>query len=166
MRQATALIAILLSTLFTHASASATETRSPDAHARVVPVALSPTTQIFTTLDTWRFDGRWTVVVFCPEAAGAHAYAYRMLAQIKDGVLHGERGNPGTGGWMTLDGAIQPDGSARLAASGITNDADEVLGIAPTEKQYAYEVAARFEGSHGLGDGIQGRLCNLHFTRQ
>jgi hypothetical protein len=166
MRHSTALIAILASMLLSGAASSAMETRSPGTQARVIPVALSPSTEILTAVDSWRFDGSWYVVLFCPEAAGVHAYAYRFTAAVKDGVLHAERGKPGTGGWMTLDGAIQPDGHARLTASGVTNDADEVLGIAPTEKQYAYEVAARFEGSHGLGGGIEGRLCNLHFTRQ
>jgi hypothetical protein len=166
MRRGTALIAILAAALLPHASASAFETPSPGAPARLIPAALSPATQIFLTADNWRFDGHWSVVVFCPEAAGAHAYAYRFTAEVKNGVLHGERGNPGTGGWMTLDGAIQPDGTARLSASGITGDADEVLGIAPIEAPYTYQVAARFEGSHGRGGRTEGRLCNLHFTRQ
>jgi hypothetical protein len=166
MRHSTALIAILASMLLPGAASSAIETRSPGTQARVIPAALSPSTDILTAVDGWRFDGSWYVVLFCPEAAGVHAYAYRFTAAVKDGVLHAERGKPGAGGLITLDGAIQPDGKALLSASGITNDGDEVLGIAPTEKAYAYEVAARFEGSHGLGAGIEGRLCNLHFTRQ
>lgn len=165
MRHSRALIAILAAAFLPNAS-SALQTRSPAAHARLIPAALSPSTEAFMSFDAWRFDGSWYVVVFCPEADGAFASAYRFTAEVKDGVLHGERGNPGTAGWMTLDGTIQPDGSARLTASGITNDGDEVLGIAPTASEYAYPVAARFEGSHGLGSRIEGRYCNLHFTRQ
>ncbi len=85
---------------------------------------------------------------------------------VKDGVLHGERGTAGSRGWMTLDGAIQPDGAATLNASGITNDTDELRGLIAAETSYTYRVAARFEGSHGLGGWIDGRLCTLKFTRQ
>jgi hypothetical protein len=118
------------------------------------------------TFDAWRFDGSWTVVVFCPQSGGAPASAVRFVAGVNDGVLHGERGNAGSRGAMTLDGTIQPDGVARLRASGITNDADEVLGVTPRDTSYVYQVAARFEGSRGLGARIEGRICHLNFTRQ
>lgn len=166
MRYAAALIAILASALLPRSASAVLDQWVPPTPTLLMLAAHSPATQIVTAAADWRFDGNWYVVVFCPETTGAHAYAYRMMAAVKDGVLHGERGEPGTGGWMTIDGAIQPDGSARLSASGITNDADEVLGIVPPEKRYAYVVAARFQGPHGLGSEVEGRACNLHFTRQ
>lgn len=166
MRHTTAVIAVLASMLLPASSPSAIETRGMATHARILPIALSPTTEVLMTFDTWRFDGSWTVVVFCPEADGAPASAYRFTARVKDGVLHGERGNAGSHGWMTLDGTIQPDGTARFNASGITNDADEVLGFAPAETDYAYPVRARFEGTHGLGGRIEGRVCTLTFTKR
>ncbi|GEM_PF-3315707 len=138
----------------------------PHGEARIVPAALSPTTDIIVTFDFWRFDGSWNVVVFCPESDGAPASAFRFMARVKDGVLHGERGSAGARGWMILDGAIQPDGTARLDASGITNDADELRGVTPADTSYAYRVQARFEGSHGIGGRMEGRSCTLHFTRQ
>ena len=136
------------------------------AEPRLVPVSLSPATEITMTFDAVRFDGSWNVVVFCPASESAPASAFRFLAAVKNGVLHGERGNPGSRGSMTLEGTIQPDGLARLRASGITNDADEVLGVSPRDNAYVYDVAARFEGSHGLGARIKGGGCHLHFTRQ
>jgi hypothetical protein len=166
MRHSAALIAILASALLPRSASAVLDQWVPPTPTLFMLAAHSPATQIFSTANDWRFDGSWYVVVFCPEAAGAHAYAYRMTAAVKDGMLHGERGEPGTGGWMALDGAIQPDGSARLTASGITSDADEVLGIAPSEKRYVYVVAARFQGPHGLGSEVEGRACNLHFTRR
>lgn len=167
MRHTTALIAILASILLPASSQSAIETRSAPTHARLLPVALSPATEILMSLDTSRFDGSWTVVLFCPQADdGAAAYAYRFTAQVRDGVLHGERGSAGSRGSMTLDGTIQPDGSASLDASGIANDVDYVLGLEPTQTEYAYHVMGRFEGSHGIGARIEGRVCNFNFTRQ
>jgi len=166
MRYTTALIAILASILLPASSPSAIETRDMGTHTRMIPIALSPNTEIFMTFDSWRFDGSWTVVVFCPESKGAPASAYRFTVGVKDGLLHGERGSAGSRGWMTLDGTIQPDGMATLSASGVTNDTDELRGLVAAEASYVYRVAARFEGSHGRGGRIEGRVCNLTFTRQ
>src|SRR5260370_31894129 len=166
MRYTTALIAILASILLPGSSRSAIERRGMSTHARIVPVALSPKTEVFVTFDSWRFDGSWTVVVFCPESKGAPASAYRFTVGVKDGVLHGVRGAAGSRGWMTLDGTIQPDGVATLNASGITNDTDELRGLVAAETSDAYRVAARFEGSHGLGARVDGRLSPLKFTGQ
>jgi hypothetical protein len=130
-----------------------------------VPIALSPATDVTMTTDAWHFDGSWNVVVFCPASEDAPASAFRFVAGVKDGVLHGERGSAGERGSMILDGTIEPGGLARFDARGIGNDADEVLGQAPRETPYAYHVAARFEGSHGLGARIEGRVCHLNFTR-
>jgi hypothetical protein len=165
MRHAVALISIFASVLSSASASSAIEARMAYAKPALVPIALSPATGALMTSDAWRFDGSWNVVLFCPEAAGAHAYAYRFTAEVKDGVLHAVRGDPGAGGWMTLDGVIQTDGRALFDAIGISNDADDVLGIAPRETPYAYPVAARFDGTHGLGAGVERRLCSLHFTR-
>jgi hypothetical protein len=166
MRHTTALIAILASILLPASSPSAIETRGMSTHARIFPVTLSPSTEVFVTFDSWRFDGSWTVVVFCPESKSAPASAYRFTVGVKDGVLHGERGAVGSRGWMTLDGTIQPDGVATLSASGSTNDSDELRGLIAAETSDTYRVAARFEGSHGLGGRIDGRHCTLKFSRQ
>jgi hypothetical protein len=167
MRHTTAFITILASILLPASSPSAIETRGMPTHARFLPIALSPSTEIGMTFDRWRFDGSWYVVVFCPEAGGdAPASAYRFTAQVKDGMLHGERGSVGSQGWMTLNGSIQPDGRASLDAGGITNDVDEVLGREATPTQYAYHVLGRFEGSHGIGRRVEGRVCHFNFTRQ
>src|SRR5690242_11514345 len=166
MRFATASIAMLAAILLPTSSTVAMRAPSPVASSRVVPIALSPATDVTASTNTWRFDGSWNVVVFCPASDDAPASAFRFMAGVKDGVLHGERAGAGNRGSMALDGTIQPDGLARLDASGTQNDADEALGQAPRETSYAYRVAARFEGSHGLGARIEGRICHLNFTRE
>jgi len=80
-------------------------------------------------------------------------------AKVDDGDLR-------LGGSMILDGTIQPDGTARLSASGVSSDAEDPRGLASQEAPYAYHVAARFQGSRGLGARIEGRVCHLSFTRQ
>ncbi len=166
MRFCTVSIAMLAATVLPVSVSSAMTAPSSGAHARVIPVALSPVANAAITTDAWRFDGSWNVVVFCPASDSTPASAFRFMAGVKDGMLHGERGTAGSRGSMVLDGTIQPDGLARLRASGITNDADEVLGVSPRDSSFIYEVAARFEGAHGLGARIDGRVCHLNFTRQ
>ncbi len=166
MRFTTASIAMLAAIILPALSSLAMNAPRPSAQTRVIPVALAPTTDITLTTDAWRFDGSWTVVVFCPAADTAPASAVRFIAAVRDGVLHGERGDGGSRGSMTLEGTIQPDGLAHLQASGMTNDADEVLGVAPRERSFVYEISARFQGSRGLGARIDGRVCHLTFTRQ
>ncbi len=166
MRFTTASIAMLAAIALPASSSLAMNAPRSSAQTRLIPIALAPTTDITLTTDAWRFDGSWTVVVFCPASGSAPASAFRFLAGVKDGVLHGERGAAGSRGSMALDGTIQPDGLARLRASGITNDADEVLGVSPRDSSFIYEVAARFEGAHGLGARVDGRVCHLNFTRQ
>jgi len=166
MQRSTALIAMLASILLPAASSSAIETHSMSTHAPIIPVALSPATDVQMILDTVRFDGRWAVVLFCPASdAGAVAYAYRFTAEVTGGVLHGQRGSPDTGGWMTLDGAIQPDGTASLDATGL-NEPDGALARPVMLTKYAYHAMGRFRGAHGIAARIEGRICNLHFTRQ
>ena len=166
MRISTASIAMLATLVLQAMPSSAMTAPSSSAHTHAIPIALSPATEVTLTADAWRFDGSWNVVVFCPASDSAPASALRFLAGIKNGVLHGERGNGGSRGSMTLDGTIQPDGLARLHASGITNDGDEVLGVSPRDSAFVYEVAARFQDSHGLGARVAGRTCHLTFTRE
>ena len=42
-----------------------------------------------------RFDGTWNVIIDCPEAHGRHLrlFTNEFVAQVKDGVLRGERGH-------------------------------------------------------------------------
>ena len=165
MRFWTASIVMLVAVLLPVSSSSAMRAPSTDANPSLHPATLSPSTAVTMSTDALRFDGSWNVVVFCPASDDTPASAFRFMAGVKDGVLHGERAGSGNRGSMVLDGTIQPDGLARLDASGIVNDADEALGQAPRETPYAYHVAARFEGSHGLGARIEGRVCHLNFTR-
>ena len=166
MRIQTASIAMLATIVVSPSISSAMKSPSAGPHARFLPVALSPTTDVTMTFDAWRFDGSWNVVVFCPASEDAPASAFRFMAGVKDGQLHGERGSAGSRGSMILDGTIQPDGTARLSASGVSSDAEDPRGLASQEAPYAYHVAARFQGSRGLGARIEGRVCHLSFTRQ
>ena len=114
-----------------------------------------------------RFDGAWNVTIVCaPTADGALGYTLQFVAQVKDGFLRGDQGIEGSSGWLRLEGPIQPDGSARLDARGLTSDPKYNIKGAPKGSPLGYHVAARFEGTRGTGNRLELRACDLRFARQ
>ena len=114
-----------------------------------------------------RFDGTWNVTVDCAKTAdGAFGYVLEFVAQVKDGFLRGEQGTEGAPSFLRIQGSIQPDGSARLDAKGMTGDQKYNANGVQRGIPYAYQVAAQFDGTHGSGRRLQLRPCNLTFVRQ
>ena len=115
-----------------------------------------------------RFDGPWSVTIDCPKATdGALGYTKAFVAQVKDGVLRGEAGTEGTPNWLRVQGEIQADGRAKFDANGLTGDPKFSSLAAPKGVPYAYQIAARFEGSRGTGVGrLRARDCDVTFARQ
>jgi hypothetical protein len=118
--------------------------------------------------DVARFDGRWNVNVECPRHPdGAFGYVIGLVAEVKDGVLRGEKAAEGAAGEIRIQGVIQPDGTAKLEVKGTTGDDPKfLLKGGRTRTAYGYDVAARFEGSRGTGRRLQHRACELTFIRQ
>jgi hypothetical protein len=120
-----------------------------------------------TTASVASFDGTWIVTVDCPRAAdGASGFTFDFPARVNDGLLKGEFGTEGAPGWLRLEGRIQTDGSAKLDAKGLTGDPKFNLKGVQKGVPYAYDVAARFEGSRGTGRRLQLRPCELRFVKQ
>jgi len=113
-----------------------------------------------------RYDGTWNVTVICAPAEGASAYKLELVAQVKDDFLRGEYGGEGKPGWLRLQGAIQPDGSATLDAHGLTGDPKYNLKSAAQGIPYAYHVAAHFDANRGTGRRLELRACDLRFAKQ
>jgi hypothetical protein len=113
------------------------------------------------------FDGRWSVMLSCPATTDgkAMAYAYQFAAQVKDGVLHGERGTAGAPGWLQFDGPIAADGSAELVAQGLTNIPSYALYNVSKGTPYKHAVKAQFQAGHGTGSWTTVRTCTFAFDR-
>ncbi len=119
------------------------------------------------TVNAARFDGNWNVTVVCAKTPdGALGYTLEFVAQVKDGFLRGDQGTEGSSGWLRLEGPIQPDGSARLDARGITGDPKYNVKAVAKGAPYSYHVAARFLGSSGTGNRLELRACDLRFAKQ
>lgn len=113
------------------------------------------------------FDGRWGVILICPQAPdGALSWTFKFTANVKEAILHGEHGLAGGPGWLSLDGRIQPDGAAHLEARGVTGgakyDIDQTAQGTPTQ----YDVTAHFDASRGTGNWVTTRTCDFTFERQ
>jgi class 3 adenylate cyclase len=114
-----------------------------------------------------RFNGRWNVIVNCPKHEdGASGYRLSFAVEVMDGVLRGENGTQGEPDSLLMQGDIQSDGSALLRVIGRTGDPRYAIQRAAKGSPYAYQVEARFAGSHGTGRRLQLRPCQLSFDKQ
>ena len=113
------------------------------------------------------FDGDWNVTLTCPKGAvGTSGYRYQFPVEIQENVLHGEHGERNAGGWLTLDGKLEPDGSATLVAQGLTPSTSHGMRRANTKAPYTYEVSAQFDATSGSGSRTTARKCDLVFVKE
>jgi hypothetical protein len=115
--------------------------------------------------DSDRFDGTWETILSCPNASGALGYSDKFPSVVKEGNLHAEKGAKGKPGWLSIDGSIKPDGTANLYADGLVGAADAAVGHRPAGTEYGYHIDARFDRDQGTGKRVEGRRCDLTFTR-
>ncbi len=113
------------------------------------------------------FDGAWNVTLNCPTAPdNTLSYTWQFPATVVQGVLHGEHGVKDGGGWLTLDGKIEPDGSSTLMANGLTNAPAYAVGHPQPRTPYTYEVSAHFDAASGSGQRTTTRHCDFVFVKQ
>jgi len=117
-----------------------------------------------------RFDGAWNVNIRCTDHMEgnslARGYAFQFPAEVKDGVLHGQHKPRSAPGSLTIDGRIQPDGTAELKANGVTDAPEFSVNNIAKGTPYAYRINAHFDDSQGTGSRIEGRTCNFSFTKK
>lgn len=117
-----------------------------------------------------RFDGIWSVNLVCPdhkEPNGwiARGFSFQFVAHVKNGVIHGEHGGKGAPSWLSIDGTIQPDGTANLDANGLTGLPEHTLGRVKSGTPYEYLVKAHFDSNQGTGARVGGRIGNYTFIK-
>jgi hypothetical protein len=119
-----------------------------------------------------KFDGNWNTKLTCPAKGSTEGYTWQFVSVVKASNLHGERGTAGEPGYLQIDGQINADGSAKLAATGVVASRQYARGIlAHKGEEYSYNIKAQFKDNDGSGQrdeglGIVGRPCTFEFTRQ
>jgi hypothetical protein len=113
------------------------------------------------------FDGNWDVVVICPaEPNGAKAFTLRYKAEVKNSIIHGQYGTKDQPGSQSIDGQIEPNGTAMLTAGGLVGNPEMAYKQKRENHPYNYKVSARFEGNKGTGSRQQDRFCTFSFARR
>ena len=113
------------------------------------------------------FDGTWSVLQVCETTSeGARGFTWRYDAAVKDGRFVGQYRTKGQSPSMTLEGLIQPDGTATLQAQGISGDAEHNVKFAQAQTPISFQVSAKFEASKGSGNRLGSRACKFTFSRQ
>lgn len=114
-----------------------------------------------------RFDGKWQTTVSCEAARDALGYSYRFISEVKNGKLRGLYGAEGKPSSLLIEGTVDPDGAAKLYATGHTGSKEYVPGRdAPRGSEYSYSIEAHFEGTKGSGKRVEGRPCSLQFEKR
>jgi hypothetical protein len=117
------------------------------------------------------FDGTWTTNMSCDASTHMPAYTWTFVSTIANSNYHGQHGEEGGPGYMVMDGAISPDGSAKLHAKGTVQSGRAGLITQMKGNKYDYYVEAKFTSTTGTGKrdegaGLLGRPCSFEFTRQ
>jgi len=119
-----------------------------------------------------RYDGNWQTKLTCPPKGETEDYTWQFPSVIQNSMFHGERGTAGEPGYLTIDGKINEDGSAKLSANGIVASRKYARGVfAHKGEDYSYDVKAQFKDTEGTGTksqglGIVGRTCVFDFVKQ
>ena len=116
--------------------------------------------------DPKRFDGTWDTTVSCSNTEGALGYSYQFPSTVKDGVLHGEKGDKGKPGWFELNGKILPDGTMKLYAKGLVGAQEVAVGHRPRGSAFGYHVEGKFSEKEGNGKRVEGRPCEVDFAKK
>lgn len=111
------------------------------------------------------YDGTWDTVLSCSNTEGALGYSFKFPSIVKDSMLHGEKGTKGQPGWLQIQGKIQPDGTAKFYTNGLVGASEAAVGHRPAGTEYGYHVDAKFAGQEGTGKRVEGRPCEITFTK-
>ncbi len=115
--------------------------------------------------DTRRFDGTWIGTLTCNSTpSGLAGWSYELVGNVRNGVLHSQRGQEGEPGSETYDGTIEPDGSAEISQTGFSDDSKMDRFHRPTGTEYRNIYVGSFDESHGKLTRLNRAPCTIDFT--
>jgi hypothetical protein len=144
--------------------------------ALLITIVFAAATMLFPQItkaasDKTAFDGTRQVTMSArnydnPNTTMSDAYAYVFPMSVKNGVLHGERGNRGMWDFYEINGKIAANGTANIRADGVTGAGTQFTkGHSPPGKPYTYAVSAQFKDRRGSGKSAGPRIRILTFVK-
>ena len=80
--------------------------------------------------------------------------------------MHGQYGTKDQPGSQSIDGQIEPNGTAMLTASGLVGNPEMAYKQKRVNHPYNYKVSSRFEGNKGTGSRQQDRSAPWALARK
>ena len=115
------------------------------------------------------FDGRWSVVLVCPDTTDKNGlikgYEYTFAVSILEGVLQGEYGAPGHPASVVYTGRVSDDGTLEITATGNTGQSEYAIGKVAQGTRYSYTMQGKLVGSGGRATRRELRPCTATFAR-
>ena len=115
------------------------------------------------------FDGRWSVVLVCPDTTDRNGlikgYEYTFAVSILEGVLQGEYGAPGHPASVVYTGRVSDGGTLEITATGNTGQSEYAIGKVAQGTRYSYTMQGKLVGSSGQATRRELRPCTATFAR-
>jgi hypothetical protein len=115
------------------------------------------------------FDGRWSVVLVCPDTTDStglvKGYEYTFSISIREGAIQGEYGAKGHPASLVYTGRVADDGSLEIKATGNTGKYDYSVGKVAQGTPYGYTMQGKLVGSGGQATRRELRPCTATFAR-
>ena len=87
-----------------------------------------------------------------------------LVGNVRNGVLHSQRGQEGEPGSETYDGTIEPDGSAEISQTGFSDDSKMDRFHRPLAPNIATFMSAASMSLHGKLTRLNQASCTIDFT--
>jgi hypothetical protein len=101
----------------------------------------------------------------CPDHKTAKGYTIKYNMTVSNGRVFAQHGTEGKPDSLTLTGQIKSDGTAALAAKGLTGPSSYSVGNVLEGLPVSYPVPAQFNASRGAGERTKDRPCTFSFEK-
>jgi hypothetical protein len=130
------------------------------------PAVASTTAPSAPLPETRHFDGIWKGTLVCEgTSSGVPGWKYELLAVVKNGVFRSQRG-AGARGSETLEGMIEPDGTAQIVQNGLSGETKTDPLHRPPGTPFRNTYIGTFDGSRGALARNDRASCIVSFAKQ
>ena len=116
------------------------------------------------------FDGRWNVVLDCPDTGEktslVRGYTYAFAVSVVGGRMDGRFDEPTPPAFIRFVGTVTPEGALAINANGLTGSPVSTMGTLRPGSPYAYTLKGKLDATQGKADRVESRPCTATFMRE